>query len=83
MCFTGPFISHGKELPHVPFNNNKNLKDNNNLVCASGFKPPSWIRTNPNYDNNLNNENMTATGQLQSVAEVTPTDVQSNTWPQE
>ncbi|XP_029047265.2 uncharacterized protein LOC114878062 isoform X1 [Osmia bicornis bicornis] len=76
---SSPFISHG----HIPFNNNKNLKDNNNLVCASGFKPPSWIRTNPNYDNNLNQENMTATGQLQSVVEITPTDVQSDTWQQD
>ncbi|XP_012148344.1 uncharacterized protein LOC100879467 isoform X2 [Megachile rotundata] len=80
---TSPFISYGEELAHVPCNNNKNLKDRNNLVSASPFKTPSWVRPNPNYETNLSNENRTIMGQLQSVVEVPPADDQSNPWPPE
>ncbi|XP_076760332.1 uncharacterized protein LOC143428936 [Xylocopa sonorina] len=74
-----PFINHGQESSRVPFNNNKNLKDKNNLVRATGFLSPNWVRPNPNYENNLSNENMNAVGQLHPRSEVSSND-HSNNW---
>lgn len=74
-----PFINHGQESSPVPFNNNKNLKDKNNLVRATGFLSPNWVRPNPNYESNLSNENMNAVEQLHSRSEVSAND-HSNNW---
>lgn len=43
----------------MPFNNNKNLKDKNNLVRATCCAPPYRDHTNFNYENDQNNDNVT------------------------
>lgn len=71
-----PFIRCKKELSPVPFNNNKILKDKNDLVRAVGFVPPSWVHTNSNYEYDMSNDNVDAIGQQHPVSE--PTDNRSN-----
>lgn len=80
MCFADPLIDCGEKLPHMSYNNNRHLKDKNRLVSASGFKAPSWVRSNPNYENNLDNDNTSATDQLQGGTELSPPNDSSNTW---
>lgn len=70
-----PFI-RCKEGSSVPFNNNKILKDKNDLVRAVGFIPPSWVRTNSNYEFDISNDNIDAIEQQHPVSE--PTDNRSN-----
>ncbi|XP_076246295.1 uncharacterized protein LOC143186495 [Calliopsis andreniformis] len=77
-----PFIDYGRKLPYVPFNN-KNLQDKNRLVSASGFKAPSWINSNPNYEANLNNDSTNVMEQLQSVTELSSNGDNSNAWTSE
>lgn len=68
---SSPFIHHPKNLSHMPFNNNKILKDKNRLVHASVFNNPSWATCDPNYENNLNNnhDNTNALEQFNSTFE--------------
>ncbi|XP_003693671.1 GATA zinc finger domain-containing protein 4-like [Apis florea] len=54
-----PFITCKKKSSPVPFNNNKNLKDKNNLVRATCCAPPYRDHTNFNYENDQNNDNAT------------------------
>ncbi|CAK9829199.1 hypothetical protein ANTRET_LOCUS6581 [Anthophora retusa] len=79
-----PFICCEKTFPTVPLNNNKILKDKNNLVRAAVSTPPSWVRANPNYENNLNNDNVNAMDQSHSIVELAEsTDDQPNNWTSE
>ncbi|XP_076622922.1 uncharacterized protein LOC143342682 [Colletes latitarsis] len=71
-----PFIDCGDG---TPFNNNKNVKNKNKLVCAATFKAPSWVCTNPNYENNLNNDNENALDQSNSSRDLS-IDNNTNTW---
>lgn len=75
--FTGPFIDCGERLP---FNNNKNVKDKNKLVCAAAYKAPSWVRSNPDYESNSNDDATIALDQLHSSMELPPADNNANTW---
>ena len=77
---SSPFIGYGDKQPHVPFNNNTNSKDKNRLVCASGFTPPHWVRENPNYDDNVNDDNVAASEHLHSRSELLPTAGPSHIW---
>ncbi|KOC63266.1 hypothetical protein WH47_02775 [Habropoda laboriosa] len=77
-----PFICCEKGLPSIPLNNNKNLKDKNTLVRAAVCADPSWIRRNPNYENDLNNDNVNAMNdQSHSMAELAESvDNEPNNW---
>ncbi|CAK9803051.1 hypothetical protein ANTPLA_LOCUS3429 [Anthophora plagiata] len=80
----GPFICCEKTLPTVPFNNNKILKDKNNLVRAAAFTPPDWVRADPNYENNLNNDNVNEMDQSHSMVELAESaDNQPDNWTSE
>lgn len=79
MYFTGPFITCKDGSSSISCNNNKNLKDKNNLVRASCYMPPSWVRTNPNYENDSSNDSINAMEQLHSMSELS-TDNQYNSW---
>ncbi|XP_076170099.1 uncharacterized protein LOC143148081 [Ptiloglossa arizonensis] len=72
-----PFIDCGERLP---FNNNKNVKDKNKLVCAAAYKAPSWVRSNPDYESNSNDDATIALDQLHSSMELPPADNNANTW---
>ncbi|XP_043248583.1 hybrid signal transduction histidine kinase M-like [Colletes gigas] len=72
-----PFIDCGDG---AQFNNNKNVKDKNKLVRAAMFNGPDWVCTNPNYENNLNNDNANALDQSNSSRDLPSTDNNTNTW---
>lgn len=40
--------------------NNNNLKDKNTLVSAIPFKDPSWVKSNPSYEQQLAAETVDA-----------------------
>lgn len=71
-----PFITCKEGSPPITYNNNKILRDKNNLVRAVGYVPPCWVRTNPNYEYDSNNDDVDALRQLHSPE--LSTDDQSN-----
>lgn len=64
----------------MPLNNNNNSKDKNRLVCASSFMPPQWVRANPNYDDNVSDDNVAASERLHSGSELPPAADPSHIW---
>ncbi|XP_033213285.1 uncharacterized protein LOC117170561 isoform X3 [Belonocnema kinseyi] len=52
---TGAFIEVGESQPYSAItNNNHNYMDKNKLVSATPFNSPDWIKSNPDYDVQVN-----------------------------
>ncbi|XP_031827900.1 uncharacterized protein LOC116424956 isoform X2 [Nomia melanderi] len=77
-----PFIDHKKGVSYVLSNNNKNLKDKNKLVSATAYNQPNWVKSNPNYEYNLNNnhDEVNVLEQLHSTFETPPANNNPSTW---
>ncbi|KAG7187755.1 hypothetical protein KM043_016800 [Ampulex compressa] len=73
-----PFIGYGELTTSTSYNNNQNVKDKNMLVNASPFKDPNWIRSNPNYEHRLSNNDLNNSEESHSAVQL-PLEIDNDT----